>query len=96
MRKPSRFLREIPPELLSHTRKTATVIKPIEQVKRWGYSPQQDDSLFRLGQRVTHKTFGSGTVLDCEGMGDSSRVHVSFDKVGSKWLIAQYAKLEPA
>ena len=96
-RRPSRFLKEIPSELLKHTRKAVTIVQPVEQaIRRVQQAPLEDNALFRNGQRVMHRTFGSGTVLNCEGVGDHSRIYVSFDKAGSKWLVAQYAKLEPA
>lgn len=51
---------------------------------------------FCLGQRVTHPKFGEGTVLDHEGIGERARVHIHFDKYGSKWLALAFAKLETA
>ena len=51
------------------------------------------ESLFSLGQRVSHAKFGEGTVLNCEGDGDNSRIQVNFDQFGAKWLVTTYAKL---
>lgn len=51
---------------------------------------------FCLGQRVSHPKFGEGTVVDHEGNGERARVHIHFDKYGSKWLALAYAKLVPA
>ncbi len=51
------------------------------------------ESLFSLGQRVSHAKFGEGTVLNCEGDGDNSRIQVNFDDFGAKWLVTTYAKL---
>lgn len=51
------------------------------------------ESLFSLGQRVNHAKFGEGTVLNCEGEGDNSRIQVNFDQFGAKWLVTTYAKL---
>ena len=48
-----------------------------------------------LGQRVHHPVFGEGTVLNFEGSGGNARVQVNFDDEGSKWLVVQYAKLQP-
>ncbi len=55
-----------------------------------------DSEGFCLGQRVSHPKFGEGTVVDHEGNGERARVHIHFDKCGSKWLALAYAKLEPA
>ncbi|MEM8498456.1 MAG: DNA helicase II [Pseudomonadota bacterium] len=49
---------------------------------------------FQLGQRVIHKVFGEGVVLNYEGQGSNARVEVNFDGDGSKWLVAALAKLE--
>ena len=45
------------------------------------------------GQRVVHRKFGEGTVLQIEGKGEFTRVHVNFDAVGEKWLLLNAAKL---
>lgn len=52
------------------------------------------DELFRVGDRVTHRIFGEGLVLETFGQGDRHRVVVSFssDKSQRK-LMVKYAKL---
>jgi DNA helicase-2/ATP-dependent DNA helicase PcrA len=50
----------------------------------------------RLGARVRHAKFGMGVVLNIEGQGPHARVQVNFESTGSKWLMLQYANLEPA
>ena len=37
----------------------------------------------------------SGTVLNIEGQGAHARVQVNFEGQGAKWLMLQYANLEP-
>jgi DNA helicase II / ATP-dependent DNA helicase PcrA len=54
----------------------------------------QDLPRFVKGERVTHATFGSGTVLEVSGFGPDLKVTVNFDSVGSKKLLARYASLE--
>jgi DNA helicase-2/ATP-dependent DNA helicase PcrA len=49
----------------------------------------------QLGARVHHGRFGDGTVIDCEGSGNQTRVRVNFDREGEKWLVLAYARLEP-
>ena len=49
----------------------------------------------RLGQRVLHAKFGDGVVLNMEGQGAQARVQVNFDGIGSKWLMMEYANLQP-
>ena len=51
-------------------------------------------SIYSIGQVVKHAKFGLGTVVNCEGSGDSMRLQIKFKKVGTKWLISSYANLE--
>ncbi len=46
------------------------------------------------GQRVEHKAFGEGLVLSATPMGSDVLVEIAFDKVGTKKLMAAYAKLK--
>ena len=46
-----------------------------------------------IGQRVAHKKFGEGTVIDIEGSGARARVQVSFDYNGTRWLMLSVANL---
>ncbi|NRB38411.1 MAG: DNA helicase II [Pseudomonadales bacterium] len=93
---PSRFLREFPSELLNEVRMKSTVSKPLINA-RATHNPlkakQMDDDGFYLGQKVKHKKFGEGKVLQFEGDGASARVQVSFSG-DEKWLVIQYANLE--
>jgi len=54
----------------------------------------QDLPSFQPGERVIHKTFGSGTVAKISGFGRDLRVTVEFDDVGEKRLLVRYAGLE--
>lgn len=87
---PSRFIREIPAELLHEVRLQTGLSRPVSGLSR----AVLPDSGYRLGQRVQHPTFGEGVVLNFEGRGGSARVEVNFDAEGSKWLVLQYAKLD--
>jgi DNA helicase II / ATP-dependent DNA helicase PcrA len=53
----------------------------------------QDLPRFVKGERVTHGTFGAGTVLEVAGFGPDLKVTVDFDSVGRKKLLARYAGL---
>jgi len=87
---PSRFIREIPAELLQEVRLHTTVSRPVSSITQ----AQVPDTELRLGQRVYHQIFGEGVVLNFEGRGASARVEVNFDAEGSKWLVLQYANLQ--
>jgi len=91
---PSRFLREVPAEYLRETRPQAGISTPVFRPGAIGRAEQSAGGL-KLGQRVGHKKFGEGTVLAFEGEGARARIQVRFKSVGSKWLIAGYAKLDP-
>jgi DNA helicase-2/ATP-dependent DNA helicase PcrA len=90
---PSRFLREIPGELIEEVRARPQVSRPLYSPSSSSFSGEE--SGYRLGQRVSHPKFGEGVVLNAEGSGGSARVHVNFQAEGSKWLVLAYANLEP-
>jgi DNA helicase-2/ATP-dependent DNA helicase PcrA len=88
---PSRFIREIPQELLEEVRPAMSVSRPV-----YRRESQRESTLsgMRLGQRVRHGKFGEGIVLNAEGSGAHARVQVNFERAGTKWLVLAYAKLE--
>ena len=88
---PSRFIREIPAELLQEVRLHTAIARPVSSLTQ-AHIP---DTQLNLGQRVYHQIFGEGVVLNFEGRGASARVEVNFDTEGSsKWLVLQYANLQ--
>ncbi|MBN8713384.1 MAG: UvrD-helicase domain-containing protein [Xanthomonadales bacterium] len=92
---PSRFLREIPAELLDEIRPRIHVTRPVYAGN--AYHPDTstlDETLpVKLGQRVSHPSFGEGVVVSAEGSGAHTRLQVNFAGAGSKWLVAAYANL---
>ena len=97
--RPSRFIKEIPKQLIDEIRLKATVSRTKvhrrngmhDSLSSGAEIPQTEIS---LGQRVAHGKFGEGVVLNYEGQGSNARVQVNFDAAGSKWLVLSYAKLE--
>tara|TARA_B110000503_G_scaffold85373_1_gene129869 strand:- start:101455 stop:103605 length:2151 start_codon:yes stop_codon:yes gene_type:complete len=87
---PSRFVREIPADLLREVRLHGTVMQPVSSLTQ----ARVPDTDLSLGQRVYHQLFGEGVVLNFEGRGTSARVEVNFDTEGGKWLVLQYANLQ--
>lgn len=94
---PSRFLKEIPQTLLHEikpqvsrptysskpqTKRTARKTTPIQQGDCGG---------FHIGQRVAHKKFGPGIILNHNG---NDQIEIKFEQVGCKILALAYAKLE--
>ncbi|MCP5216383.1 MAG: DNA helicase II [Pseudomonadales bacterium] len=98
MNRPSRFIREIPAELLNEIRLQSKITRPVSfsrEAKGANFSGQAiPNTEFHLGQRVNHSLFGEGVVLNYEGQGAQARVQVNFDQKGAKWLVVGYAKLE--
>ncbi len=94
---PSRFIREIPAELVEEIRPAMHVSRPVYRPAGAHHRDAlvDDDAALRLGQRVRHTRFGEGVVLNLEGSGQHARVQVNFEDVGTKWLVMAYAKLEP-
>lgn len=120
--KESRFLRDIPEELIERTGR-----KP-QQGAAQGASCQQEfgavktrfaaeSSIYKsssaagavksgiapksaapvdiaVGDRVLHRVFGEGDVLDVKPMGGDSMLEIRFDKVGVKKIMATFARLQ--
>ena len=90
---PSRFLDEIPEELLARTRPGPRTGLRVSEPAR-SYRDAGNDTGYSLGQRVHHAKFGEGIVLQYEGQGQHARVQVNFQDVGSRWLVVAYANLD--
>jgi DNA helicase-2/ATP-dependent DNA helicase PcrA len=105
---PSRFLEEIPPQLMEEAPSAfqpAAVpaaygrrFQPREPTPSYRYEDedQSSPSGLRVGSRVRHAQFGTGTVLAVEPLGDDTKLVVRFNSVGQKTLRAKFAKLELA
>ncbi len=55
--------------------------------------PMQKKQLFSEGDRVRHANFGEGVILSVKPMGADTLYEIIFDTVGTKKLMATYAKL---
>ncbi len=49
---------------------------------------------YSAGQKVEHKTFGVGLILSVSPMGNDTLLEIAFDTVGTKKLMATFAKLK--
>jgi DNA helicase-2/ATP-dependent DNA helicase PcrA len=94
--RPSRFMSEIPPSLIDEVRPRVQVSRPL-YAGRFAEPPPslKEDQPVKLGQRVSHPSFGEGVVISAEGSGPHTRLQVNFENAGSKWLVAAYANLTP-
>ncbi len=95
--RPSRFLSEIPPELIDEVRPRVQVSRPLYGGRSGGaMSNSLEEAMpLKLGQRVSHPSFGEGVVVSAEGSGAHMRIQVNFADSGSKWLVYAYANLTP-
>lgn len=92
--RPSRFLNEIPAELLHEVRPRVQVSRPAFAGRVTSGAAVLDTAApFKLGQRVRHASFGEGIVLGYEGAGAHTLVEVNFADAGRKRLVLAYANL---
>jgi len=97
---PSRFLGEIPTELIDEVRSQPVVTRPAWSSTDAGageisHTGAPGVAGLRLGHRVRHAKFGEGVVVNIEGQGEHARVQVNFHGSGAKWLVLAYANLQP-
>jgi len=95
--KPSRFLQDIPPHLLSGgSSREGEAIRTDESVYSWGETPaiRQDVPDFKPGDHVLHAQFGEGVVVSCKAVKNDAEVVVAFDGAGVKRLLLSFAKIE--
>jgi DNA helicase-2/ATP-dependent DNA helicase PcrA len=92
---PSRFIKEVPVELVEEVRPRAQLARPVMAARfRGDISETPVQPGMGLGARVRHGKFGDGVILNLEGNGAHARVQVNFERQGTKWLMLQYANLE--
>ena len=96
-------------ELTDHTLHTAP-IQTVKPPKKPGYLQQEarhaqrekivqklaaaHAETFAAGDRIKHKVFGEGTVLDAKAMGNDTLLEIAFDAKGTKKIMANFAKVE--
>jgi len=94
--RPSRFLRELPAEVLEAVRAGSTALQTVRSFQSSSHAATlTEGEALHIGQRVSHRSFGEGVVLQCEGVGERARIRVNFRGSGSKWLILGLANLQP-
>ena len=93
----SMFLDEIPSSFLNYIKNESSGSSYQGYEKNTNVSKKMvatSDSIYSIGHVVKHAKFGLGTIVNYEGSGDSMRLQINFQKVGTKWLISSYANLE--
>ncbi len=104
---PSRFLAEIPDELVLLIDDTVKAYgfapRPVKAKAKYkpelegvvGVAKQMEKASinYGVGDNVMHKMFGKGKVMSMTKMSNDTLVEISFDKVGTKKIMANFAKL---
>jgi len=95
---PSRFIDEIPKQLIDEVRPRPGVsmprVAPAMAASAVAGLHDTPAGGLHLGQHVRHAKFGDGVIMNCEGRGSGARVQVNFSRAGTKWLVLAYANLE--
>ena len=72
----------------AYTLQSQLASKKIEQAKK-------NISIdYEVGERVKHNIFGEGTVLSVKKISNDSMLEIAFEKVGTKKLMANFAKIQ--
>ncbi|MDE0502679.1 MAG: UvrD-helicase domain-containing protein [Candidatus Poribacteria bacterium] len=96
-RMPSRFIGEIPPDLINHVDRYETAHRPTVR----SYDPDEPDYDVgpsfdhSVGEFVFHPKFGRGKITGISGSGGNMRITIRFARGGEKTLLAEYAPLQP-
>ena len=102
---PSRFLKEIPLELCNSsgvTVRTHNITQPASSftptsANKSSFIKKPDNknlnSAYSAGMTVKHNTFGTGMILKTTPMGNDTLLEIAFDTVGTKKIMAGFAKL---
>lgn len=56
--------------------------------------PEKPSVALRPGDAVMHKTFGQGMILSASPMGNDVLLEIAFERVGTKKLMANFARLQ--
>ncbi|MCZ6676482.1 MAG: UvrD-helicase domain-containing protein [Candidatus Poribacteria bacterium] len=95
-RMPSRFIEEIPPELLTQGEVYQTPRRPVVS----SYDPDVPDIDaglsfdYEVGEIVYHPKFGRGKIAAVGGYGRDMRITIRFERGIEKTLVAEYARLQ--
>ena len=98
---PSRFLDEIPENLIDWNKSASGFASPPITRKKFPSPPppratgKQSNSLqLAIGDRVSHDTFGLGTVISVSGEGEKAEATINFGSYGEKRLLLRYAPVD--
>lgn len=62
--------------------------------KRQANLSKSESAVYEIGERVRHSIFGDGTIISVKHMANDAMLEIAFEKVGTKKIMANYAKLK--
>jgi len=89
---PSRFISEIPEELIEEVRPRIQISRPVA-AGRFRAPVEELAPGVKLGARVRHKKFGEGVILKVEGQGPQANIQVNFASLGVKIMMLEYLEV---
>jgi DNA helicase-2/ATP-dependent DNA helicase PcrA len=89
----SRFINEIPAELL-HKVRIQPKARQSPQFLSTAFITEDTGLGYQLGERIRHPHLGEGVVLNYAGVGPRAQIQVKFHTAGTKWLMLEFAHLE--
>jgi DNA helicase-2/ATP-dependent DNA helicase PcrA len=101
VRIPSRFLSDVPSELVEGRAKGTDRTPAQQEARRYRMQTQWTQQAkepvvaqFSVGEWVRHPTFGRGIVMSSKISGEDEEVTIAFDQVGIKRLLVGFAHLQ--
>jgi len=73
--------------------RSATLQQQLARSKKASSAPREAVA-YAAGEKVSHSIFGEGVIVSVTPMSNDSMLEIAFDKVGTKKIMANYAKLK--
>lgn len=73
---------------------SATLQQQLARNKMLAGKTAKEETLYSEGEKVMHNIFGEGTILSVKKMANDAMLEIAFEKVGTKKIMANFAKLK--
>ncbi|SFW19249.1 ATP-dependent helicase [Ruminococcus flavefaciens] len=74
--------------------RSATLQQQLARSKKTAGGAPKETVAYAAGEKVSHSIFGEGVIVSVKPMANDSMLEIAFDKVGTKKIMANYAKLK--
>ena len=74
--------------------RSATLQQQLARSKKTAGCAPKEAVAYTAGEKVSHSIFGEGVIVSVKPMANDSMLEIAFDKVGTKKIMANYAKLK--